>query len=194
MAIDLVNVAAGAGGFVIHGQDANDVAGRSVSSAGDVNGDGFDDVIIGAPSADGPGNTPPGPATAMWCSARPPASRRRLTSPRSQRQWRLRHPWRRMRAIRPAFRSPRPATSTATASMTFSSGLLAPTAPATHATMPATAMWCSARPADLRRDDRSGRRRRRQRRLRHPRARTRAICPAFRSPRPATSTATASTT
>ena len=50
MAIDLVNVAAGVGGFVIHGQDANDASGWSVSSAGDVNGDGFDDLIIGAKS------------------------------------------------------------------------------------------------------------------------------------------------
>jgi hypothetical protein len=57
MAIDLVNVAAGAGGFVIHGQDAIDYSGKSVSSAGDINGDGFDDLIIGAPRADGPGNT-----------------------------------------------------------------------------------------------------------------------------------------
>src|SRR5215471_2806203 len=57
MAIDLVNVAAGAGGFVIHGQDAFDYSGKSVSSAGDINGDGFDDLIIGAPRGDGPGNT-----------------------------------------------------------------------------------------------------------------------------------------
>jgi Ca2+-binding RTX toxin-like protein len=56
MAIDLVN-AAGSGGFVIHGQDAKDESGSSVSSAGDINGDGFDDLIIGAPGADGPGNT-----------------------------------------------------------------------------------------------------------------------------------------
>ena len=57
-AIDLVNVAAGIGGFVIYGADAIDNSGYSVSSAGDINGDGFDDVIIGARSADGPGPAP----------------------------------------------------------------------------------------------------------------------------------------
>ena len=73
MAIDLVNVALGVGGFVIHGADADDRSGRSVSSAGDVNGDGFDDLIIGAWRADGPGASPGTrtmPATATWCSAR----------------------------------------------------------------------------------------------------------------------------
>ena len=72
-AIDLVNVAAGIGGFVIHGADAGDFSGSSVSSAGDVNGDGFDDLIIGALGADGPGAAPGTrnhAATAMWCSAR----------------------------------------------------------------------------------------------------------------------------
>src|SRR5262245_11288043 len=54
--IDLAAVAAGVGGFVIHGQDADDRSGRSVSGAGDVNGDGFDDLIIGAHRGDGPGN------------------------------------------------------------------------------------------------------------------------------------------
>jgi FG-GAP repeat len=57
MAISLTDVAAGTGGFVIHGQDASDRSGYSVASAGDINGDGFDDLIIGAPFADGPGNT-----------------------------------------------------------------------------------------------------------------------------------------
>jgi hypothetical protein len=35
-------------GFVINGENANDKSGHSVSTAGDVNGDGLDDVIVGA--------------------------------------------------------------------------------------------------------------------------------------------------
>ncbi|MFN7307119.1 MAG: integrin alpha, partial [Acetobacteraceae bacterium] len=45
--IDLATIAAGTGGFVIHGQDSGDRSGWSVASAGDINGDGFDDLIIG---------------------------------------------------------------------------------------------------------------------------------------------------
>ena len=41
----------GNNGFVINGIDPHDTAGESVSGAGDVNGDGFDDLIIGARSA-----------------------------------------------------------------------------------------------------------------------------------------------
>ena len=42
----------GTTGFVVIGIDSWDFAGTSVSSGGDVNGDGFDDLIIGAPGAD----------------------------------------------------------------------------------------------------------------------------------------------
>ncbi|MCA9010383.1 MAG: FG-GAP repeat protein [Planctomycetaceae bacterium] len=42
----------GTNGFRLDGIDAGDNSGISVSSAGDVNGDGFDDVIIGADNAD----------------------------------------------------------------------------------------------------------------------------------------------
>jgi hypothetical protein len=41
----------GMNGFKLAGAASNDLAGRSVSGAGDVNGDGFADVIVGAPFA-----------------------------------------------------------------------------------------------------------------------------------------------
>ena len=46
----------GSNGFVINGIDSGDFSGRSVSSAGDVNGDGIADIIIGASTADPNGN------------------------------------------------------------------------------------------------------------------------------------------
>ena len=42
----------GSNGFAINGIETEDGAGNSVSGAGDVNGDGFDDLIVGAPNAD----------------------------------------------------------------------------------------------------------------------------------------------
>jgi hypothetical protein len=42
----------GNNGFVINGIDAQDLAGLSVSGAGDVNDDNIDDILIGAPDAD----------------------------------------------------------------------------------------------------------------------------------------------
>src|SRR5262249_3511820 len=47
-------------GFVIRGVDAGDSMGRSVSAAGDLNSDGFDDLIAGAPTADAAGNAKAG--------------------------------------------------------------------------------------------------------------------------------------
>ncbi len=53
-AVNLTNIAAGSGGFVIHGASAGDLASRGIA-AGDLNGDGVSDLLIGAPQADGAG-------------------------------------------------------------------------------------------------------------------------------------------
>ena len=58
-AIDISDIIdlGGTVGLRINGEAANDQSGYSVASAGDINGDGKDDIIIGAPFADPNGNS-----------------------------------------------------------------------------------------------------------------------------------------
>jgi len=56
--IQLLNLD-GSNGFKIDGEAANDNSGRSVASAGDVNADGVDDLLIGAHGAN-PGGSKSG--------------------------------------------------------------------------------------------------------------------------------------
>ncbi|MEQ1859559.1 MAG: VCBS repeat-containing protein [Chthoniobacteraceae bacterium] len=56
----------GFNGFKLQGSTDNDYAGSSVSAAGDVNGDGFDDVIVGALEADRPGGLSAGAAYVVF--------------------------------------------------------------------------------------------------------------------------------
>lgn len=52
--------------LLVPGQNANDLFGYSVSDAGDVNGDGIPDVIIGAPNVDFGGNANVGEAYVIF--------------------------------------------------------------------------------------------------------------------------------
>jgi flagellin-like hook-associated protein FlgL len=51
-AVELSAIEAGIGGFVINGASAGDRAGLRVATTGDVNGDGVDDILVGALRAD----------------------------------------------------------------------------------------------------------------------------------------------
>ena len=59
----------GTNGFVINGVDAGDRSGVAVSGAGDFNGDGLDDIIIGANGADPNGNNDAGESYLVFGSA-----------------------------------------------------------------------------------------------------------------------------
>ena len=64
----------GTNGFTLNGIDANDQSGISVSSAGDVNGDGYDDLIIGASAADPGGNSGAGETYVVYGGAGAPGA------------------------------------------------------------------------------------------------------------------------
>ena len=64
----------GTNGFILNGVDPSDRSSRSVSSAGDVNGDGYDDLIIGAYAADPGGNSGAGESYVVYGGASAPGT------------------------------------------------------------------------------------------------------------------------
>ena len=70
----------GSQGFTLNGVAVADLSGYSVSGAGDVYGDGFDDVIVGAPYADVSANTDAGRAYVVFGKAGPFAAEFELSS------------------------------------------------------------------------------------------------------------------
>jgi len=59
----------GTNGFCLGGVDSSDRSGTSVSGAGDVNGDGFDDLVVGARYADPNGNSDAGESYVVFGAA-----------------------------------------------------------------------------------------------------------------------------
>ena len=72
-AVSVDDGALGTGGFRSIGENSSDAAGFSVSSAGDGNGDGFNDLIVGAILNDAGGSNA-GAAYVVFGVAPPPAS------------------------------------------------------------------------------------------------------------------------
>jgi hypothetical protein len=64
--IDLASFISGSAGFWIYGAATDDITGSSVSAAGDINGDGAGDVIIGAPQANAPGKADSGVSVVLF--------------------------------------------------------------------------------------------------------------------------------
>ena len=52
LATNIIDFLDGTDGFIIEGRNIGDGLGSSARVAGDVNGDGFDDLIVGARTAD----------------------------------------------------------------------------------------------------------------------------------------------
>ncbi|MCC6831703.1 MAG: FG-GAP repeat protein [Thermoleophilia bacterium] len=74
-------------GIRIDGAAANDLLGSAVAGVGDVNGDGFADVVVGAPLADNNGRTGSGSAYVVLGSASPASID--LAAPPAGRVWRI---------------------------------------------------------------------------------------------------------
>jgi hypothetical protein len=66
--VNLSAIASGTGGFVINGENADDYSGVIVSTAGDVNSDGLDDLIVGASVSDPSGKSNAGKSYVVSCA------------------------------------------------------------------------------------------------------------------------------